>query len=104
MTRPFERLLDCARRDMRGGVSEARLFIQAWLEAIAGTLGDTSIGLTNAESEFLIHSTKMVDPGNPTAHEAKIHWSMTKADAEGLLSIASLIHRRLDSNLRPPRA
>lgn len=34
---------------------------------------------------------------NPTAHEAKVHWTMTKADAEDLLSIASLIHRRLDA-------
>jgi uncharacterized protein (TIGR02391 family) len=40
---------------------------------------------------------------NPTAHEARIHWAMTKADAEDLLTIVSLIHRRLDSSHRPPR-
>ena len=34
---------------------------------------------------------------NPTAHEARIHWSMNKEDAEDILSIVSLIHRRLDS-------
>jgi len=34
---------------------------------------------------------------NPTAHEARLHWAMTKADAEDLLSIASMIHRRLDA-------
>jgi uncharacterized protein (TIGR02391 family) len=34
---------------------------------------------------------------NPTAHEAKILWAMTKEDAEDLLSLASLVHRRLDS-------
>lgn len=34
---------------------------------------------------------------NPAAHEAKILWTMTKADAEDLLSLASLIHRRLDA-------
>jgi uncharacterized protein (TIGR02391 family) len=34
---------------------------------------------------------------NPTAHEARILWSMSKEDAEDLLSIASLIHRRLDA-------
>jgi uncharacterized protein (TIGR02391 family) len=34
---------------------------------------------------------------NPTAHEARIQWTMNKADAEDLLSLASLIHRRLDS-------
>jgi uncharacterized protein (TIGR02391 family) len=40
---------------------------------------------------------------NPTAHEARIHWQMTKEDAEDLLSIVSLIHRRLDTSHIPPR-
>lgn len=34
---------------------------------------------------------------NPTAHEARIRWNMPKEDAEDLLSLASLIHRRLDA-------
>ena len=34
---------------------------------------------------------------NPTAHEARISWAMSKEDAEDLLSLASLIHRRLDT-------
>lgn len=34
---------------------------------------------------------------NPTAHEARLHWAMTKEDAEDLLSLASMIHRRLDA-------
>lgn len=34
---------------------------------------------------------------NPTAHEARVHWMMTKEDAEDLLSLASMIHRRLDA-------
>jgi uncharacterized protein (TIGR02391 family) len=34
---------------------------------------------------------------NPTAHEARVLWAMSKADAEDLLSLASLIHRRLDA-------
>ena len=33
---------------------------------------------------------------NPTAHEARILWAMSKEDAEDLLSLASLIYRRLD--------
>lgn len=37
---------------------------------------------------------------NPTAHEARILWSMTKEDAEDLLTLASLIHRRLDNARR----
>jgi uncharacterized protein (TIGR02391 family) len=40
---------------------------------------------------------------NPTAHEARIHWVMTKEDAEDLLTIVSLIHRRLDQAHIPPR-
>lgn len=34
---------------------------------------------------------------NVTAHEARILWPMGKADAEDLLSLASLIHRRIDA-------
>ncbi|MCH8843912.1 MAG: TIGR02391 family protein [SAR324 cluster bacterium] len=34
---------------------------------------------------------------NPTAHTARIHWMMNKKDAEDLLSVVSLIHRRLDN-------
>ena len=34
---------------------------------------------------------------NPTAHEARVLWPMSKEDAEDLLSLASLIHRRLDA-------
>lgn len=41
---------------------------------------------------------------NPTAHEARIHWPMTKSDAEDLLTLVSLIHRRLDTSHMPPRA
>lgn len=33
---------------------------------------------------------------NPTAHEARIKWPMSKEDAEDILSIVSLIHRKLD--------
>ena len=40
---------------------------------------------------------------NPTAHAARVTWVMTKVDAEDLLSLASLIHRRLDASHMPPR-
>lgn len=40
---------------------------------------------------------------NPTAHEARIHWPMAKADVEDLLSLVTLIHRRLDASHMPPR-
>lgn len=41
---------------------------------------------------------------NPTAHEARIRWDMSVEDAEDLLSLVSLIHRRLDAAVMPPRA
>lgn len=39
---------------------------------------------------------------NPTAHEPRLLWQMSIADAEDLLSMASLIHRRLDAATRAP--
>ena len=41
---------------------------------------------------------------NPTAHTARIHWMMNKKDAEDLLSVVSLIHRRLDNTQPSARA
>ena len=40
---------------------------------------------------------------NPTAHELRAKWPMQQDDAEDLLSLASLIHRRLDAAFMPPR-
>ena len=40
---------------------------------------------------------------NPTAHAPRIQWDMTKSDAEDLLSLVSLIHRRLDGARMPSR-
>jgi uncharacterized protein (TIGR02391 family) len=40
---------------------------------------------------------------NPTAHEARIHWPMTKDDAEDILTLVSMIHRRLDAATMPSR-
>lgn len=33
---------------------------------------------------------------NPTAHEAKVRWQVTEQDAQELLALVSLLHRRLD--------
>jgi len=41
---------------------------------------------------------------NPTAHVARIHWTMEKKDAEDLLSVVSLIHRRIDIAYKPTQA
>lgn len=40
---------------------------------------------------------------NVTAHAPKIYWKVTEQDALDLLTIASLIHRRLDAAVRTPR-
>jgi uncharacterized protein (TIGR02391 family) len=40
---------------------------------------------------------------NPTAHEPRIHWPMSKGDAQDLLTLVSLIHRRLDACHMPAR-
>ena len=40
---------------------------------------------------------------NPTAHEARIKWNMEEEDAVDLLSLVSLIHRKLDRAKMPPR-
>lgn len=33
---------------------------------------------------------------NPLAHEPRLHWAVTRQDAEDLMGLLSLIHRRLD--------
>ncbi len=40
---------------------------------------------------------------NPTAHAPRVSWAMEKSDAEDLLSLVTLVHRRLDSAHMPPR-
>lgn len=40
---------------------------------------------------------------NPTAHAPKISWNVTEQDALDLLTMASFLHRRLDSAARTPR-
>jgi uncharacterized protein (TIGR02391 family) len=40
---------------------------------------------------------------NVTAHAPRISWEITEQDALDLLTIASLLHRRLDAAIRTPR-
>ena len=40
---------------------------------------------------------------NATAHAARVNWPIPKADAEDLLTVVSLIHRRIDQARMPPR-
>lgn len=41
---------------------------------------------------------------NTTAHAPRIHWPLGKDDAEDLLSLVSLIHRRIDAASMPARS
>jgi uncharacterized protein (TIGR02391 family) len=41
---------------------------------------------------------------NVTAHAPKVTWPISEDDALDLLTIASLLHRRLDAAIRTPRA
>ncbi|MCO5069190.1 MAG: TIGR02391 family protein [Kiritimatiellae bacterium] len=40
---------------------------------------------------------------NVTAHAPKIHWKIDEQDALDLLTVVSLIHRRLDASVRTPQ-
>lgn len=40
---------------------------------------------------------------HPTAHEARVRWPMSKADAKDTVSVVSLIHRWLDASHMPAR-
>lgn len=40
---------------------------------------------------------------NVTAHAPKIHWKINEQDALDLLTVVSLIHRRLDASVRTPQ-
>lgn len=41
---------------------------------------------------------------NPAAHAPRVYWAMEREDAEDLLSMVSLVHRRLDKATMPRRA
>jgi uncharacterized protein (TIGR02391 family) len=85
-------------------------------------LVDQAFGSGNAGMPFLAFNTLQTDTErsehtglmnlikgmfsafrNVTAHAPKIHWNVTEQDALDLLSIASLLHRRLDTAHRTPR-
>lgn len=40
---------------------------------------------------------------NPVTHEPEAYWQMTRPDAVDLLSLVSLLHRRIDAATRPAR-
>jgi uncharacterized protein (TIGR02391 family) len=41
---------------------------------------------------------------NPTAHAPKIKWAVNKDDAEEVLTLLSIVHKRIDASIMPSRA
>jgi uncharacterized protein (TIGR02391 family) len=86
------------------------------------SLVDQAFGIGSAAMPFLAFNTLQTDTErsehtglmnlmkgmfgafrNVTAHAPKIHWNISEQDALDLLSIASLLHRRIDAAHRTPR-
>ena len=90
----------------------AKLRSRTGLSGDGSALVDASLSGDNPKlrvNPFISDSEKMEQRGfatlvkgvfgmfrNPTAHEARIHWAMAREDAADLMSMLSLIHRRLD--------
>jgi len=92
------------------------------LQADGATLVDQAFGLGAADMPFLAFNTLQTETErsehtgmmnlmkgmfssfrNPTAHAPKIAWVITDQDAMDLLSLSSLLHRRIDGAARTPR-
>lgn len=79
--------------------------------ALAGELPLLAINPLNTESEKseqrgfanLVKGTFGMFR-NTTAHAPKINWAVNKEDAEEVLTLLSLIHKRIDAARMPPRA
>lgn len=88
-------------RTKTGEVSDGAPLVQATLGGSAPRLAINAMNTHSEKSEqtgfvnLLIGVFGMFR--NPTAHAPRVQWTMTKEDAEDILSIISLIHRRLDS-------
>ncbi|MBI4952964.1 MAG: TIGR02391 family protein [Myxococcales bacterium] len=66
------------------------------------TLRSTS---EQSEQRGMMHVMKGIFAvsGNPTAHEAKARWAVDEREALDLLTMVSVVHRRLDGAVRVPR-
>ncbi|MCV6575116.1 MAG: TIGR02391 family protein [Cohaesibacter sp.] len=88
-------------RDKTGLVDDGASLIDKALNGKSPLLAINSLNTVSEKSEQsgfanLIRGTFGMFR-NTTAHEARIHWPMDKKDAEDILTIVSMIHRRLDT-------
>jgi hypothetical protein len=95
------------------------LFSSQDLEAACRVLADTERGLSGTQIERLLQEIEVADTspgmtkwkrlfnalagaqnqhqvGNPLAHAPKTNWPMSEQDALDILTLVSLIHRKLD--------
>jgi uncharacterized protein (TIGR02391 family) len=69
--------------------------------AINSLSTDTDCGEQRGFANLLIGLFGVIR--NPTAHNPKIEWNMTEQDALDVLTMTSLVHRKLDQAKRNPR-
>jgi hypothetical protein len=58
----------------------------------------------SAAREFKLAFALSDELRNTTAHEAKIKWPIEEDDALDILSMLSLVHRKLDRAIKVPRS
>lgn len=95
-------------RDMTGLTDDGGLLVDRALSGSPPMLAINALSTVSEKSEQsgfanLVKGTFGMFR-NPTAHEARINWVMTQNDAEDLLTIVSMIHRRLDGSHMPRRS
>lgn len=93
----------CARiRERTGLLSDGNTLVREALEGDNPRIRINTMGTPSEKSEQagfadLIRGVISMFR-NPTAHVPRVEWDMTEADALDLLSVASLILRRIDSS------
>jgi hypothetical protein len=78
----------------------ARRFWSGWKQALMLVTPETVVGWHRAG--FRLY-WKLISKVRRPIHSPRIHWTMEKKDAEDLLSVVPLIHRRIDIAYMPVR-
>lgn len=90
-------------RDLTGLRTDGRALIQQVLQKenpIIINKYQTLSEKNEHEGVFLICESLVSMIRNPTAHEPKIHWTITEQDALETISMISYVHRKLDNAQR----
>ena len=88
-------------RTMRGLTSDGAALVDATLSGSSPMMAINGLSTKSEQDEQKGFANLLKGAfgmfRNPTAHEARLNWEMKKEDAEDLMSLLSLMHRRLDS-------